>query len=104
MTAPSGVPEPADREDVRTRPNAAHERSALRTFVTEIRGQRLGVVRRLDERDTQLAEHEAFKTLAISRLAAQGDEIRRLRATASAVHGSVHTLPTRRSTGQIGPC
>jgi hypothetical protein len=72
--------------------------------ITRLKQDNADLHRRLADRDTQIAEHEAFKTLAVSRLAAQHDEIHRLRAAATASAGTVHALPTRRSTGQIGPC
>jgi len=58
----------------------------------------------VDSHDTRLTEHEAFKTLALSRLAAQHDEIHRLRDTTHAAPAGIRALPTLRSAGQIGPC
>ncbi|WP_045877007.1 hypothetical protein [Pseudofrankia sp. DC12] len=72
--------------------------------ITRLKRDNADLHRRLAERDSQLAEHEAFRTLAISRLAAQHDEIHRLRTAAAAPAGTLRALPTRRSTGQIGPC
>jgi hypothetical protein len=72
--------------------------------ISRLKQDNADLSRRLDERATQLAEPETFKTLAISRLAAQHDEIHRLRAAAADQTCTVHALPTRRSTDQIGPC
>jgi hypothetical protein len=73
--------------------------------ITRLKQDNADLHRRLVSRDVQLAEHEAFKTLALSRLAAQHDEIHRLRAAAdTAPAATVHALPTRRPTGLIGPC
>jgi chromosome segregation ATPase len=47
---------------------------------------------RLDEREREIAELTAFKTTALSRLAAQHTEITRLRTTL-ADHHNVHALP-----------
>ncbi|MFE9010922.1 hypothetical protein ACIGZI_23810 [Streptomyces griseus] len=59
---------------------------------------------RLAKRDEALAELAAFKTLAISRLTAQHEEITRLREQAGAV-GNVRRLPTAHSgTAPYGSC
>lgn len=55
---------------------------------TEVAGLR----ERLASRDEEIATLTEFRTLAISRLAAQQDEITRLRA-ALARHGTVRSLP-----------
>ncbi|WP_328406496.1 hypothetical protein OHS70_38645 (plasmid) [Streptomyces sp. NBC_00390] len=47
-------------------------------------------------RDEALAELTTFRTLAVSRLTAQSEEIERLREQAAAV-GKVHRLPAVRS-------
>jgi chromosome segregation ATPase len=62
--------------------------------------------RRITDGETALAELQRFKTLALSRLAAQYEEIQRLRRTpeAAASKGSVRQLPARPATGLIGPC
>lgn len=61
--------------------------------------------RRISESGTALAELQRFETLALSRLAAQHEEIVRLRRTpeAAASKGSVRQLPARPATGLIGP-
>ncbi len=59
---------------------------------------------RLAKRDESLAELTAFKTLAISRLTAQHEEIERLREQAAAA-GNVRHLPaTRPGTAPYGSC
>ncbi|WP_431047113.1 hypothetical protein ACQUSR_33455 [Streptomyces sp. P1-3] len=67
--------------------NAQIER--LKTQVAELQT-------RIIKRDADLAELTAFKTLAISRLAAQHDEIQRLRSQATAVD-NVRRLPAARN-------
>jgi hypothetical protein len=49
---------------------------------------------RITERDAAIAELTDFRTQALSRLAAQHDELHRLRAD-TARHGNVRALPTR---------
>ncbi|MEV4019785.1 hypothetical protein AB0J35_55815 [Nonomuraea angiospora] len=51
---------------------------------------------RLTKRDATVAELTAFKNLALSRLAAQHDEIQRLREQAAAA-SNVHRLPASRA-------
>lgn len=59
---------------------------------------------RVARRDADLAELTAFKTLALSRLAAQHDEIMRLREQAENP-GNVRRLPASRSTtAPLGTC
>lgn len=55
--------------------------------------------RRITDGETALAELQRFKTLALSRLAAQHEEIRRLRRTAEAAtpKAPVRQLPARTS-------
>jgi len=59
--------------------------------------------KRISARDEQLAELTEFKTLAISRLAAQHDEIERLRKQA-ATHHNVHPLSAPSSSAPFGSC
>ncbi|MFJ4689377.1 hypothetical protein [Streptomyces sp. NPDC088789] len=73
-------------------------------------GQRLyllaqvGGVEAQHQRDETVAELTAFKELAVSRLAAQHDEIVRLREQAAAL-GNVRRLPaTRPGTAPYGSC
>ncbi|MET8563215.1 hypothetical protein ABZV75_22460 [Streptomyces flaveolus] len=69
----------------------------LKAQVTELK-------ERLAKRDEALAELTAFKTLAVSRLTAQHEEIERLREQAAAV-GNVRRLPAARSgTAPYGSC
>ena len=59
---------------------------------------------RVTKRDEALAELTAFKTLAVSRIAAQHAEIERLREQAAAL-GNVRHLPAARSgTAPYGSC
>jgi uncharacterized protein YhaN len=57
---------------------------------------------RLSAHEQAIAQLNDFKTLALSRIAAQHDEITRLR-TAATTNGNVRRLPTR-SSATIGPC
>jgi len=59
---------------------------------------------KLADRDAALGDLEQFKTLAISRLAAQHDEISRLRRQAAAPAGNVRNLASRPSGPVTGPC
>ncbi|MFJ4338587.1 hypothetical protein [Streptomyces sp. NPDC088915] len=69
----------------------------LKTKVTELK-------ERLAQRDETVAELTAFKELAVSRLAAQHDEIVRLREQAAAL-GNIRRLPaTRPGTAPYGSC
>lgn len=69
----------------------------LKTQVTELKD-------RLTKRDEALAELTAFKTVAISQLAAQHDEVTRLREQAAAL-GNVRRLPAARGgTAPYGSC
>ncbi|WP_405186533.1 hypothetical protein OG582_21110 [Streptomyces anulatus] len=69
----------------------------LKTQVAELK-------ERVARRDAELAELAAFKPLALSRLAAQHDEIMRLREQAENA-GSVRRLPTSRNgTAPFGSC
>lgn len=72
--------------------------------IERLKAQVAELKERAAERDAHLAELTAFKTLAISRLAAQHEEIERLREQAAAV-GNVRSLPTARSgTAPYGSC
>jgi hypothetical protein len=69
----------------------------LKTQVAELKD-------RVAKRDEALAELTAFKTLAVSRIAAQHAEIERLREQAAAL-GNVRRLPAARSgTAPYGSC
>lgn len=57
---------------------------------------------RLSKRDTTIDELTAFKTLALSQIAAQHDEITRLRSATTAA-SNIRRLPSRRPQ-VIGPC
>ncbi|MGP3684524.1 hypothetical protein ACTVZO_07400 [Streptomyces sp. IBSNAI002] len=69
----------------------------LKAQVAELKG-------RVANRGDAVAELNAFKTVALSRLAAQHDEITRLREQAAAL-GNVRRLPSARSgTAPYGSC
>jgi hypothetical protein len=61
--------------------------------------------RRIDESETTLGKLGQFKALAMSRLAAQHEEIQRLRraAEAATTRATVRQLPARSAAGRIGP-
>ncbi|MFR9795344.1 hypothetical protein ACL02U_05450 [Streptomyces sp. MS06] len=72
--------------------------------IERLKAQVAELKERAAERDADLAELTAFKTLAISRLAAQHEEIERLREQAAAV-GNVSRLPAARGgTAPYGSC
>ncbi|MGW5247052.1 hypothetical protein ACWEQN_24990 [Streptomyces sp. NPDC004129] len=60
--------------------------------IERLKAQVAELKERLTERDTDLAELTAFKTLAISRFAAQHEEIERLRGQAES-NGNIRRLP-----------
>lgn len=64
--------------------------------IERLKTQVAKLTERVASRDAELAELTAFKTLAISRLAAQHDEITRLREQAAAA-GNVRRLPDPRA-------
>ncbi|MEV3950109.1 hypothetical protein AB0K57_20995 [Streptomyces halstedii] len=69
----------------------------IKAEVAELKG-------RLAQRDETVAELTAFKTQAVSRLAAQHDEIQRLREQAAGV-GNIRRLPASRpGTSPYGSC
>ena len=68
--------------------------------IARLKTETAALRQRLTERDETIAELAAFKTVALSRLAAQHDEIARLRATGPT--SNVRRLPARAA--QIGPC
>jgi hypothetical protein len=69
--------------------------------ITRLKAENTALRQRLTERDETIAELAAFRTEVLSRLAAQHDEITRLR-TAGPAAANVRRLPTRST--QIGPC
>ncbi|KIX80000.1 hypothetical protein SF12_00660 [Streptomyces sp. MBRL 601] len=72
--------------------------------IERLKAQVAELKERLAKRDEALAELTAFKTLAVSRLTAQHEEIERLREQAAAV-GNVRRLPSARSgTAPYGSC
>ncbi|WEP00732.1 hypothetical protein A6P39_041900 (plasmid) [Streptomyces sp. FXJ1.172] len=72
--------------------------------IDRLKAQVAELKERLAKRDEALAELTAFKTLAISRLTAQHEEIEHLREQAAAV-GNVCCLPAARSsTAPYGSC
>lgn len=70
--------------------------------VTRLKNENERLRQRLSTHEQTIAELSDLKTLALSRIAAQHDEITRLRASATA-NGNVRRLPTR-SSATIGPC
>ncbi|MGR8008527.1 hypothetical protein [Streptomyces hypolithicus] len=64
--------------------------------IERLKAQVAELKERVTKRDEALAELTAFKTLAISRIAAQHDEIERVREQAAAL-GNVRRLPAARS-------
>ncbi|MER7009592.1 hypothetical protein ABT297_42025 [Dactylosporangium sp. NPDC000555] len=68
--------------------------------IARLKAENTALRQRLTERDETIAELAAFKTEALSRLAAQHDEIARLRAAGPT--RNVRRLPTRAA--QIRPC
>jgi hypothetical protein len=69
--------------------------------ITRLKNDNDALRRRLAEREQTIAALSDFKTEALSRLAAQHEEITRLRATPTATT-NLRRLPTRAAT--IGPC
>jgi hypothetical protein len=64
--------------------------------ISRLKAANTALRRRIAERDTAVAELTAFKTLAISRLAAQHQEIERLRTAGITGPDNVREMPTRR--------
>ncbi|MFH9944405.1 hypothetical protein ACH4OT_34455 [Streptomyces murinus] len=72
--------------------------------IERLKAQVAELKERVSKRDAELVELTAFKTLALSRLAAQHDEIMRLREEADG-GGNVRRLPaSRNSTAPFGSC
>ncbi len=69
--------------------------------ITRLKNDNDALRRRLAEREQTIAALSDFKTQALSRLAAQHEEITRLRTTPTAT-SNLRRLPTRAAT--IGPC
>ncbi len=74
--------------------------------IQRLKHENTDLKRRISDNETALAEHQQFKTLALSRLAAQHEEIQRLRQAAGATtrRGPLRQLPARPASGLIGPC
>ncbi|WP_329143076.1 MULTISPECIES: hypothetical protein [unclassified Streptomyces] len=74
------------------------------TQIERLKAQVAELKDRVAKRDEAMAELTAFKTVAISQLAAQNDEITRLREQAAAL-GNVRRLPAARGgTAPYGSC
>jgi hypothetical protein len=73
--------------------------------IQRLKHQNAELKRRIDYGETMLGELGQFKTLALSRLAAQQEEIQRLRRTAEAAtpKATVRQLPARPAVGLIRP-
>jgi chromosome segregation ATPase len=89
--------------ELRTAGQAPDPRDAQ---IQRLKHQNADLKRRIGENETALTEHQRFKTLALSRLAAQHEEIQRLRQVAEATtrKGCVRQLPARPASGLTGPC
>ncbi|MFI2435541.1 hypothetical protein [Streptomyces sp. NPDC018693] len=72
--------------------------------IERLKAQVAELKERVAERDADLAELTAFKALAISRLAAQHEEIERLRRQADTVGDIRHLPATRSGTAPYGSC
>ncbi|RYJ22311.1 hypothetical protein CU044_5973 [Streptomyces sp. L-9-10] len=72
--------------------------------IERLKAQVAELKERLTERDADLAELTAFKTLAISRLAAQRQEIEQLREQAAAVDNVRHLPAARPGSAPFGSC
>jgi len=70
--------------------------------ITRLKNEVEHLKQRISTHEQTIAQLNDFKTLALSRIAAQHDEITRLRVSATAT-GNVRRLPTR-SSATIGPC
>ncbi|WP_370382179.1 hypothetical protein [Catenulispora sp. GAS73] len=71
--------------------------------IQRLKAENAGLRRRIADRDETIAEFTAFKTTAISRLAAQHDEIERLRRPGLEQSDNIRPLPAR-TTATIDPC
>jgi hypothetical protein len=70
--------------------------------ITRLKADNDELRRKLADRDTAIRDLEQFRTLALSRLAAQPDEIRRLRRQAAPVAaGNVRSLTPRLPGGTV---
>jgi transposase-like protein len=75
--------------------------------VLRLKDQNARLKERLAAHESTLARLGEFKTLALSRLASQHEEIRRLRTghtAAARASGTVHDLPAGRTSRLAGPC
>ena len=74
--------------------------------VLRLKDENARLKERLAAHESALSQLGEFKTLALSRLAAQHEEIRRLRTghTAARASGTVHDLPAGRTGRLTGPC
>ncbi len=65
--------------------------------ITRLKTDNAGLRQRILHKDTELSDLQQFKTLATSRLAAQHEEIRRLRETAARAPGTnIRDIASRR--------
>jgi hypothetical protein len=71
--------------------------------ITRMKAEIASLKKKLAERDAALDELTGFKTLAISRIAAQHEEIERLRR-GQPPPTTMRQLGAARSSGLIGPC
>jgi len=71
--------------------------------IARLTAENTALRQRIAERDALIAELTRFKTLAVSRLAVQHQEIERLRTTATRPD-NVRDMPTRQPAPVTGPC
>lgn len=69
--------------------------------IDRLKNEITALTRRLDHATSRLDELTDFREQALAQLAAQHDEITRLRANAAAAS---HVTPLRRSAALVGPC
>jgi hypothetical protein len=93
------------RQEFETRLQAQREAGQIPDHrlaqITRLKNENDALRQRLAERDQTIATLNSFKTEALSRLAAQHEEITRLRTTVTAT-SNVRRLPARAAL--IGPC
>jgi hypothetical protein len=82
---------------------AGHLPDSRDAQITKLKAEITALKKRLAERDTAMTELTACKTLAISQIAAQHEEIERLRRN-QPPPTAVRQLSTARSSGLTGPC
>lgn len=85
-------------QQVAARPDDQHNEDSCDVRITRLKTENQHLTARIANKDATIGELEQFKILAISRLAAQHEEIHRLRAAAaSAPVATVRPLQPRRT-------